>query len=146
MGIVFIEGTVTGPTGKQATLKFLADSGVAYTRLPGRVWRAIGLKTMDSVKWVLVDGTMVERKLSECHIALPQGKRDTPVMLGEMGDEAILGWLTLEELHLILHPFTRKLQPMRISLAQQSRFGRIRRFRGSGIWQGDLKQWRKNRV
>ena len=39
MGIVFIKGTVTGPTGKQETLKFLVDAGVAYTLLPGSVWR-----------------------------------------------------------------------------------------------------------
>jgi hypothetical protein len=27
MRVVFVEGTVTGPTGKQARLKFLVDSG-----------------------------------------------------------------------------------------------------------------------
>jgi hypothetical protein len=34
MGIVFIEGTVTGPTGKQAKLRFLVDSGATYTLAP----------------------------------------------------------------------------------------------------------------
>jgi clan AA aspartic protease len=117
MGIVFVEGTVTGPTGKQATLKFLVDSGATYTLLPSRVWRAIDLKPIDSVKYVLADGTEVERRVSECHIALPQGERHTPVMLGEKGDEALLGTVTLEILGLILNPYTRKLQPMRMMLA-----------------------------
>ena len=27
MGVVYVEGTVTGPTGKQATVNFLVDSG-----------------------------------------------------------------------------------------------------------------------
>jgi clan AA aspartic protease len=117
MGVVFIEGTVTGPTGKQATLKFLVDSGATYTLLPNRVWRAIGLKPMDSVKCILADGTEVQRKVSECRITLPQGERHTPVMLGEKGDEPLLGVVTLEILGLILHPFKRTLEPMRMLLA-----------------------------
>jgi clan AA aspartic protease len=117
MGIVFVQAKVTGPTGKQATLKFLVDSGAMYTLLPWRVWRAIGLKPMESIKCSLVDGTMVERKVSECRIALPQGKRTTPVLLGKKGDEALLGMVTLEELRLVLNPFTRQLQPMRMMLA-----------------------------
>jgi clan AA aspartic protease len=117
MGVVFIEGTVTGPAGEQARLKFLVDSGAMYTLLPWRVWRAIGLRPTDSVKCVLADGTEVGRKVSECRIALPQGKRTTPVLLGKRGDEALLGTVTLEELRLVLNPFTRQLQPMRMMLA-----------------------------
>jgi clan AA aspartic protease len=117
MGVVFVEGTVTGPTGKQAKLKFLVDSGATYTLLPKKVWRAIGLKPMDSLKSVLADGTEVERKVSECRIALPQGRRHTPVMLGEKGDEALLGVVTLEIFGLILNPYSRQLQPMRMILA-----------------------------
>jgi clan AA aspartic protease len=117
MGVLFIEGTVTGPRGKQATLKFLVDSGATYTLLPRKVWRAIGLKPIDSIKCTLADGTEVERKVSECRIALPQGQRSTPVLLGEKGDEALLGSVTLEELRLVLNPFTRELQPMRMMLA-----------------------------
>ena len=117
MGLVHIEGTVTGPKGKSATLKFLVDSGATYTLLPWKVWRAIGLKPMDSIKLSLADGTEVKRKVSECRIALPQGRRSTPVLLGEKGDAALLGTVTLEELRLILNPFTRQLQPMRMILA-----------------------------
>ena len=117
MGLVHIEGTVIGPKGKRATLKFLVDSGATYTLLPKKVWRAIGLRPIDSVKCILADGTEVERKVSDCRIALPQGQRYTPVMLGEEGDEALLGMVTLEEFRLILNPFTRQLQPMRMVLA-----------------------------
>ena len=46
---------------------------------------------MDSVQCVLADGTTVEHKVSECLIALPQGRRHTPVMLGEKGATALLG-------------------------------------------------------
>jgi hypothetical protein len=38
-------------------------------------------------------------------------------MLGKKGDEALLGIVTLEEFRLILNPFSRQLQPMRMMLA-----------------------------
>jgi clan AA aspartic protease len=117
MGLTHIEGTVAGPAGKQATLKFSVDSGASYTLLPYRVWRSIGLKPMDTVTCTLADGTEVKRKVSDCCITLPQGKRQTPVILGEKDDEALLGVVTLEEFRLILNPFNRRLQPMRIMLA-----------------------------
>jgi clan AA aspartic protease len=117
MGLVYVEGTVIGPTGKRATVNFLMDSGAKYTLLPRKAWRAIGLKPMDSLKCFLADGTEVARKVSECRISLPQGQRSTPVLLGEKEDEALLGTVTLEELRLVLNPFTRQLQPMRMMLA-----------------------------
>ena len=59
----------------------------------------------------------MERKVSERHIAIPQGERSTPVLLGEKDDQALLGAVTLEELGLILNPYTRQLQPMQVMLA-----------------------------
>ncbi|RKY00137.1 aspartyl protease [Candidatus Poribacteria bacterium] len=116
MGVVYIEGIVVGPTGKEARVRFLVDSGATYTLLPERVWREIGLAPKRSHTFVLADGTTVERKVSECYIKLPQGEAHTPVILGEPGDEALLGVVTLEILGLILNPFTRELQPMRMLL------------------------------
>jgi clan AA aspartic protease len=117
MGIVYVAGTVTGPTGKQARVNFLVDSGAMYTLLPYKVWQEIELVPEDSITRILADGTKVERKVSECRITVPQGQRFTPVLLGETDDEALLGTVTLEELRLVLNPFTRQLQPMRMILA-----------------------------
>ena len=93
MGLTHIEGTVAGPAGKEATLKFLVDSGATYTVLPYKIWRAIRLKGTDTVTCTLADGTEVKRKASDCYITLPQGQRQTPVILGEKDDEALLAWL-----------------------------------------------------
>ena len=117
MGITYIEGVVTGPTGQQATVRFLVDSGATYTLLPYEDWQAIGLSPKRSVTFTLADGTTVKRKVSECHIILPQEEGHTPVILGEPGDEPLLGAVTLEIMGLILNPFTRTLQPMRMLLA-----------------------------
>jgi clan AA aspartic protease len=117
MGITYIEGTVSGPTGKQATAKFLVDSGAKYTVLPAETWKAIGLAPKRRLTFVLADGTQIERDVSEVHIALPQGEGHTPVVLGEDGDQALLGVVTLEELGLVFNPFQRSLQPARMMMA-----------------------------
>lgn len=117
MGVTYIEGIVTGPNARKATVQFLVDSGATYTLLPEKDWRAVGLEPKRSVTFTLADGTRVGRKVSECHLALPQGEAHTPVILGEPGDEPLLGVVTLEILGLVLNPFTRTLQPMRMLLA-----------------------------
>lgn len=116
MGVTYIEGVVTGQRRKRATVRFLVDSGATYTLLPYRDWQAISLAPKRSVTFTLADGTTIERRVSECHISLPQGKGHSPVILGEPGDEALLGVVTFEVLGLVLNPFNRTLQPMRMLL------------------------------
>ena len=117
MGLTHIEGVLTGPTGKQATVRFLVDSGATYTLVPAPETRLLELRPKRTVAFSLADGTTIERRVSECHLSLPLGEGHTPVILGEPGDEALLGVITLEELGLVLNPFTRTLQPMRMLLA-----------------------------
>lgn len=116
MGVTYIEGVVTGPSGKQENVKFLVDSGAKYSLLPKSVWKAIELRPKRKLTFVMADGTTVERSVSEAHLALPQGEAHTPVILGEGKDEALLGVVTLEILGLILNPFDRTLHPMRMTL------------------------------
>lgn len=116
LGITYVEGTVRGPTGKEATVRFLVDSGATYTLVPHHVWRELELKPKRRMSFILADGTSVEREISECYISLPQGEAHTPVILGEPGDEPLLGTVTLEILGLMLNPFNRTLQPMRMFL------------------------------
>lgn len=115
MGITYIVGRVRGPSGEEE-VRFLVDSGATYTVLPERVWRSIGIKPMREHEFTLADGTVIRRKVSECYIMLPQGERHTPVVQGEADDHAILGTVTLKILGLVLNPFKRTLQPMRILL------------------------------
>jgi clan AA aspartic protease len=117
MGLTFVEATVTGKKGKNATVKFLVDSGPIYSLLPEKEWKAIGLKPKRSMTFALADGTEIKRDVSECHIALDQADGHTPVILGEPGDDPLLGAFTLEVLGLVLHPFNRTLQPLHGVLA-----------------------------
>lgn len=117
VGISYVQGRVTGPTGLEAEVTLLIDSGAAYSLLPEPVWQAIGLAPKREMDFSLADGTTVRRAVSECHISLPQGDGHTPVVLGESGDpEALLGVVTLEMLGLVFDPFRRTLHPMRALL------------------------------
>ncbi|MDT4967618.1 MAG: hypothetical protein QOJ64_2355 [Acidobacteriota bacterium] len=71
MGLTYIEGTVSGPTGKRTTAEFLVDSGAKYTLLPVASWKAIELSPKRRMTFTLADGTHVERDVSECYIVLP---------------------------------------------------------------------------
>jgi clan AA aspartic protease len=116
MGITYIEGLVRGPSGIEENVKFLIDSGATYSLIPKAVWKRIGLKPKRKLSFTLADGTTVERSVSEAFVIFPQGEAHTPVILGEEGDEALLGVVTLEILGLVFNPFDRTLHPMRMLL------------------------------
>jgi clan AA aspartic protease len=117
VGLSFIQGTVRGPTGITAEVRFLIDSGAVYSLLPHAVWTAIGLTAKREMEFALADGTTVRRAVSECHLSLSQRDGHTPVVLGEPGDaEALLGVITLEILGLVFDPFRRTFHPMRAVL------------------------------
>lgn len=103
MGITYIDGTARGPTGKEESVSFFADSGATYSLLPTPVWQSIALEPTREQTFALADGTTVQRRISECYLILPQEETHTPVILGEPG--------------LVFHPFSRTLHPMRMMLA-----------------------------
>jgi hypothetical protein len=55
--------------------------------------------------------------VSECSFDLAGRRATSPVVLGEKGDEPLLGAVTLETLGLMLDPLRRKVVPMRMLLA-----------------------------
>lgn len=111
MGVTYIAGTVVGPSGEEG-LDFLVDSGSQYTLLPREAWRSIGLLPVRRQRFRLADGTLMEREISNCVVRLVElGETPTPVVLGEAGDVALLGAVTLKELGLVLNPFSRTLHP-----------------------------------
>ena len=116
VGLTSIEGTVTGPRGTRINLELLVDSGAKYTLLPHDIWTRLGLEPKRRMRFVMADGSVIERAISECHIALPEGDGHTPVILGELGDVALLGAVTLEELGLVFYPFDRSLRRSGLSM------------------------------
>jgi predicted aspartyl protease len=85
--------------------------------LPKEVWEALGLKPERRHSFSLADGTVIERSVSDCRFRFEGNEAPSPVVLGEEGDVALLGCVTLESLALVLNPFDRSLKPMRLLLA-----------------------------
>ncbi len=113
LGLVYVPGVVKH-RGKEVRVNFLVDSGATYTVLTERVWRELGLQPIGEMEFILADGTIIRRRVSEALLELPgYGERHTPVVLGESEDENLLGMVTLEIFGLILDPFKRELRPIR---------------------------------
>jgi clan AA aspartic protease len=116
MGLTYVDATVTGPTEKSRQVQLFVDSGASYSLLPEHVWKELEIKPQEKLDFILADGTKIERRSSECKIRLNGKERHTPVILGEPGDEPILGIITLENLGMILDPFKRELRQMQLRL------------------------------
>lgn len=117
MRTTYIDAVLRGPTGREASVRFLVDSGATYSLVPFDVWQHLELVPTRSVTTILTDGTTLHREVSECHFTLEHGSSHSPVFLGEPGDQALLGAVTLENLGLVLNPFSRTLHPTRMLLA-----------------------------
>ena len=117
MGLTYVDGIARGAGGQEESVRFMVDSGAKYTLLPREVWQSLQLQPSREMTFVLADGSTIDRGISECYLVLPQGQSHSPVILGEEGDDALLGVVTLEILGLVLNPFNRTLQPMRMTQA-----------------------------
>lgn len=113
MGLVYVDAIVKNE-GRAVKVRLLVDSGSTYTVLRRDVWEQLGLKPLGEMEFVLADGTVIKRYISEAVIELQgYGERHSPVVLGESEDENLLGTVTLEIFGLILDPFKRELRPIR---------------------------------
>lgn len=121
MGLTRVRIAVTpvGRTRPSRDVDFLVDSGAVFSVLPHEVWRALGLRPKDEMTFSLADGTSIVRKLSEARFAYRRRDRVSPVILGQGGDEPLLGAVTLETLGLVLNQLSREVLPMRLTLARR---------------------------
>jgi clan AA aspartic protease len=111
---VDVEVSRAGEPGQ--VVRFLVDSGAAYSVLPWDVWHTLGLGPERGMEFVLADGTTICRDVSHAYFTYAGVRAPSPAVLGERGDEALLGTITLEAMGLVLNPFNRTLRPMRARL------------------------------
>ena|SRR3989338_1697771 len=118
MGIVNIKATITNidKPGKSASAEFLVDTGAGYTVVPFQMAKELNLKPTKKLKFTLADGTKVERNIGYAMIEIDGERAPSTVVIGNRGDAALLGVITLENMGLIIDPFKRKLRPMKLML------------------------------
>jgi clan AA aspartic protease len=118
MGMSHVRGAVRRPDGGRGIpVRFLADTGAVYTVLPEGVWRPLRLRPLRTAEFTLADGTVITREVSECRVEIEGLAATSPVVLGGPDDGPLLGAVTLETLGLMVNPLSRRLLPMRMTLA-----------------------------
>jgi aspartyl protease family protein len=116
--MVHVDADVSADAGSpRRAVRFLVDSGAAYSVLPHAVWTALGLRATRTMDFVLADGTTIRRDVSHAMFTYAGIHAPSPVVLGEPDDDAVLGTVTLESMGLVMNPFERTLRPMRMRLA-----------------------------
>ena len=118
MGLTFIEVKVGNPSNGHRTEKVrcLVDSGAIYSLIPGEVLQALGIEPHSTRDFVLADGQIVRRRLATATFEYEGRRGDSMVVVGEPGDDPLLGATTLEGFGLVLDPFRRELRPMKLPL------------------------------
>lgn len=76
MSLVYVDAVVKHGD-KSMPVKLLVDLGAIYTILKRDVWEYLGLRPIQEVEFVLADGTVIKRWVSEAVIELKAMARDT---------------------------------------------------------------------
>ena len=118
MGLTFVTVKVGNPANGQRAeeVACLVDSGAIYSLIPGRVLRKLGIKPHSSREFVLANCEVIRRRLATATFEYEGRRGDSMVIVGEAGDDALLGATTLEGFGLVLDPFRRELRPMTLPL------------------------------
>jgi predicted aspartyl protease len=83
MGLVYVDMNVSAPGKAARTVRFLVDSGAAYSVLPQKVWKDRKLKPKRTLEFTLADGSTIVRKVSECRFELGGNRRHPPPSFSE---------------------------------------------------------------
>ena len=118
MGLTFVTVKVGNPAdGHRAEeVACLVDSGAIYSLIPGRVLKKLGIKPHSRREFVLANGEVIRRRLATATFEYEGRRGDSMVIVGEVGDDPLLGATTIEGFGLVLDPFRRELRPMTLPL------------------------------
>lgn len=122
MGLTHVKVKVGNPRdGHRAEeVQCLVDSGAIYSLIPRAVLRRLGIKPHSTREFVLANGDVIRRRLATATFEYQGRRGDSMVIVGEPGDDALLGTTTIEGFGLVLDPFRRELRPMQLPLKRIS--------------------------
>ena len=125
MGLTFVNVRVGNPANGHQTAQVdcLVDSGAIYSLIPGSVLRKLGIKPHSTREFVLANGEKVSRRLATATFEYAGRRGDAMVIVGEPGDDPLLGATTLEGFGLVLDPFRPELRPTTLPLKPEQRSG-----------------------
>ena len=92
------------------------DTGAAYTTLPGRILRELGIAPVDKRRFLLADGRRVWNDIGRAWVTIDGKSEVTLVVFGEDDAPPLLGAYTLEGLALAVDPVEQRLVPTNLIL------------------------------
>jgi len=118
MGLTHVKVRVGNPANgdRAEEVACLVDSGAVYSLIPGRILRKLGIKPHSTREFVLANGEVVRRRLATATFEYEGRRGDSMVIVGEPGDDPLLGATTIGGFGLVLDPFRRELRPMKLPL------------------------------
>jgi len=128
VGLTHVSVKVGNPANgrRAAEVRCLVDSGAIYSLIPRAVLQRLGIKPHSTREFVLANGDVIRRRLATATFEFEGRRGDSMVIVGEPGDDPLLGVTTLDGFGLVLDPFRRELRPMQLPL-KSSRPSRFRR-------------------
>ena len=118
MGLTYVKVRVGNPANghRGEDVNCLVDSGAIYSLIPAPVLRKLGIKPHSTREFILANGEVIRRRLATATFEYGGRRGDSMVIVGEKGDDALLGASTIEGFGLVLDPFRRELRPMMLPL------------------------------
>lgn len=101
-----------GPNS-HADLEALVDTGATHTKISRSTAERLALAMKKIVTVELADGSESLCGLAEASVECEGSRMTVPILIGEEGEELLLGLTTLEALGLKVNPITHKLEPAR---------------------------------
>ena len=111
MGLFYVTGDLTGPTGRVEDVEFLVDTGASLSVVPRSLAERLELKSTRSQRIVIVGGQPDVWPVAEARLALNGDEITTPCFIAPDGP-ALLGAVALESLFLAVDPVGKRLIPV----------------------------------
>ncbi len=92
-----------------ATIDAFVDTGAAFTVLPARFLRSLGVRPIGQRRLLLADGSQVDMDYGRAWVTIDGDSEITIVVFGQDNGPALLGAYTLEGLSLAVDPVAHRL-------------------------------------
>ena len=103
---------ISSMDGQQSReIEATVDTGAAYTTLPTRLLRELGVAPVGQRRFLLADGRRIEMDYGEARATIDGESVTTLVVFGADDAPALLGAYTLEGLALAVDPVEQRLVP-----------------------------------
>ena len=106
--------SMDGHTSRE--IEATVDTGAAYTTLPARILRELGITPMDKRRFLLADGRRTWMDIGRAWVTIDGKSEVTLVVFGEDDAPPLLGAYTLEGLALAVDPVEQRLVPTHLIL------------------------------